>query len=204
MPTTILPKPNTALAFPACTPLSLGVSLSPSPLPTFTQPRMTSPPPHDSTIAPALVFASLDAPAPARLFCASSAAGRASAAFPVSVDLGAGTLSGTGDAMVGRSLTSLIRAALTLFRPCAVVISTGSIFSGISDAGAPDDASLFRQLADARRQQNVAGQGLLFFDLSFIESGTRKTRYIWLWLSSMFYRTSPVRLCWRWCPGFTL
>lgn len=116
---------------------------------------MTGPSPHVSRIAPAVVAFCFDASTPSRIAGGTSATGSSVAFVPVSAGLGAELSSGARVALVGQSSTFLVLASFTLSRPCAIVVSAGSLPGGFSDAGALDTATFSRQPAVAKSQRDT-------------------------------------------------
>lgn len=166
-------KPDAVLAVSTCTLFSLGLPLPSSPLPaptllsvgpsslslllpTLPQPCMTGSSPHVSTIVPTLIFPALDTSAPNCVFRPSSTVGLFSVFVPIFVHLGASVWSGGGDATIERSSNSLVPAYSTLSRPCAEVLSAGSLAGSVSDANALGMTTISRQLTYARRQRDAA------------------------------------------------
>lgn len=155
-------------------------------------------------IAPALEVSSLVAPAPTRVTRDSSPASPLSAAISVFVDLGAGSSFDTAAAMVGRSLTALVRASSTLSHSCAVVVLAESLPGGTSDADAPNNATFSRQLAITRRQRDANRQELVSVRSELHRVRDENYRCVQLWLTSMCLSMSSFCRCWRCCPGLTL
>lgn len=148
------------LGIPAVTHLSPGPPLLSSALFVLRQASTARLSLRSSTVAPALLAFSLEIHSSTRVARDFSATGLSSTVVPVSVDAVASPSSYTKASMVVQSSTSLISASLTLSRPCAVVISSGSLPIDTGDARASDVATLSRQLAVARRQRDAARQEL--------------------------------------------
>lgn len=119
---------------------------------------------------------SLDNPAALGVAGNSSATVASTTAVHASAMHGAGLVSGTGAAIIGRSSTSLDPASSTLSRSCAVFRSGGLLSSGTDDAGELNIDFLLRQLAVAKHQCDVARQKLasVRFELNRIRDENEK------------------------------
>lgn len=130
---------------------------------TLSQAHKTGPSVRVLSIVVVLEYSSPDAPATTRVVLISSTGGPLSAVVLVTVYLLAGTLSDTGDTVVGRSATYLVPASFVFSRPCAVLLLSGSLPGDATDPVAFDTATLSCQFTIAGRHGDDHPPGACIF-----------------------------------------